>query len=201
MMTWPVMGSGLSFIDAIFETVSAVTTTGLSTSATMAGKPQTFLFSRAWMQWVGGLGIVVLCMAALIQPGLTAKRLDISKSFDDDIAGGTRAMSRRILIVYGMLTLLGIAVLMACGVDWFSAILYAIAAISTGGFAPYDGSLAALPNLYAETAVIVISMLGAVSLLVYYRNAVYQHVRHVHSILTHDIHDGADQRTNHANAL
>lgn len=169
MMTWPVMASGLGFTDAFFETVSAVTTTGLSISGTMAGKSQTFLFSRAWMQWIGGLGIVVLCMAALIQPGLTAKRLDISESFEKDIAGGTRAMAQRILIVYVVITLLGIAILVACGVGWFSAILYAISAISTGGFAPYDGSLAALPNLYAETAVIVISMLGAVSLLVYYR--------------------------------
>lgn len=90
VMTWPVMASGLGFFDALFESISAVTTTGLSTADSLVGMPRTFLFSRAWMQWIGGLGIVILCMAALIQPGLTAKRLDISESYDDDIIGGTR---------------------------------------------------------------------------------------------------------------
>ncbi len=97
VMIWPVMASGLGFADALFETVSAVTTTGLSTADNLASMTQTFLFSRAWMQWIGGLGIVILCMAALIQPGLTAKRLDISENYDDDIIGGTRAIARRVL--------------------------------------------------------------------------------------------------------
>ncbi len=68
VMAWPVMASSLEFLDALFETVSAVTTTGLSTTNTLLNKPDTFLFSRAWMQWVGGLGIVVLSIAAMIKP-------------------------------------------------------------------------------------------------------------------------------------
>lgn len=168
-MTWPVMASGLSFSDALFETVSAVTTTGLSTTDTLMGKTETFLFSRAWMQWIGGLGIVILCMAALIQPGLTAKRLDISESYDDDIIGGTRAMARRVLTIYTLLTIAGIVLLMLSGVDWYTSILYCLAAISTGGFSPHDTSLYGLQNHSAEAIVIVISMAGAVSLFLYYR--------------------------------
>ncbi len=169
VMTWPFMASGLSFVDALFETVSAVTTTGLSTTTSTMGMTKTFMFSRAWMQWVGGLGIVILCMAALIQPGLTAKRLDISESYDDDIIGGTRAIARRVLTIYTILTVAGIAFLLLLGVDWFTSILYSLAAISTGGFSPHDASLSGLPNHSAEVVVIMISMAGAVSLLLYYR--------------------------------
>jgi len=168
VMAWPTMASGLDFIDALFETVSAVTTTGLSTATSVEDKTETFLFSRAWMQWVGGLGIVVLGMAALFQPGLAAKRLDIAE-FSDDIIGGTRAVARRVLAVYLLLTIGGIGLLKLSGVDWYNALLYCLSAISTGGFSPHDASLAGLQNFTAECAVIVISMAGAVSLLLYYR--------------------------------
>jgi trk system potassium uptake protein TrkH len=67
VMSYPMMGSGLGFLDALFEAISGVTTTGLSTKATLVGTPQTFLFARAWMQWYGGLGVVVLSLA-LVRP-------------------------------------------------------------------------------------------------------------------------------------
>jgi trk system potassium uptake protein len=63
VMSYPMMGSGLGFLDAFFEAISGVTTTGLSTKAMLVGAPATFLFSRAWMQWYGGLGVVVLSLA------------------------------------------------------------------------------------------------------------------------------------------
>ncbi len=79
VLSYPMMGAGLKFLDAFFEAVSAVTTTGLSTKATLVGAPSTFLFARAWMQWYGGLGIVVLSLALVMQPGLVAKGLTASE--------------------------------------------------------------------------------------------------------------------------
>jgi len=75
VMSWPMMASGRGFFDALFESISGVTTTGLTTTSTVVDKPGSFLFARSWMQWVGGLGIVVLSLAVMIQPGLMAKRL------------------------------------------------------------------------------------------------------------------------------
>lgn len=166
-MTWPVMASGLDFSDALFECISAVTTTGLSTVAVAGLDMSTLLFSRAWMQWIGGLGIVVLCMAVLIQPGLTAKRLNIEESFEEDILGGTRAIARNTLVVYTAMTAAGIIVLMVTGVHWYDALLYSLTAISTGGFAPYSGSLAGLPNVLSQFSVIAIAIGGATSLLLF----------------------------------
>jgi trk/ktr system potassium uptake protein len=96
VMAYPMMGFGLSFLDAFFEAVSGVTTTGLSTQATLVGVPSTFLFSRAWMQWYGGLGIVVLSLALVVQPGVLSKVLAVDEVEADDLVGGTKAHTRRV---------------------------------------------------------------------------------------------------------
>jgi trk system potassium uptake protein TrkH len=108
VMSYPMMGSGLSFLDAFFEAVSGVTTTGLSTKATLIGAPATFLFARAWMQWYGGLGIMVFSLALVMQPDLVAKSLTVTEAEGDDLVGGTRAHARQVLNVYSLLTALGI---------------------------------------------------------------------------------------------
>jgi trk/ktr system potassium uptake protein len=64
------MSSGLRFLDALFEAISGVTTTGLNTKAALVGAPATFLFARARMQWYGELGTVVLSLALVMQPGM-----------------------------------------------------------------------------------------------------------------------------------
>ncbi len=169
LMTYPMMGSGLPFLDALFEAISAVTTTGLSTTATMAGKPETFLFARAWMQWYGGLGIVVLALAVMIQPGLAARRLGDMGEYEDDLIGATRSHVRHILFVYGILTCVGIMALTALGIGWWNGMLYTFAAVSTGGFSPYDGSLIALNGLPAQVVVTLLSVAGGISFIFYRR--------------------------------
>jgi trk system potassium uptake protein TrkH len=168
VMSYPMMSSGLGFLDALFEAISGVTTTGLSTKTTLVGAPQTFLFARAWMQWYGGLGIVVLSLALVMHPGLLAKGLAVTEAESDDLVGGTRAHARRALIVYSVLTALGITVSWLAGVGFFDAVLYTFAAVSTGGFAPHDGSLAmfAWP---AQVCITLLCLAGAVPLTLYYR--------------------------------
>ncbi len=168
VMSYPMMGSGLGFLDALFEAISGVTTTGLSTKATLVGAPQTFLFARAWMQWYGGLGIVVLSLALVMQPGLVAKGLAVTEAETDDLVGGTRAYAQRALKVYGVLTALGIIGSLAVGIGFFDAVLYTFAAVSTGGFAPHDGSLATF-GWPAQVWITLLCLAGAIPLAFYYR--------------------------------
>jgi trk/ktr system potassium uptake protein len=168
VMSYPMMGSGLGFLDAFFEAVSGVTTTGLSTKATLVGVQPTFLFARAWMQWYGGLGIVVLSMALVMQPGLVAKSLTVTETETDDLVGGTRARARRVLKVYGVLTGLGIIGSLAVGVGFFDSVLYTLAAVSTGSFAPHDGSLATL-GWPAQVWITLLCLAGAIPLTFYHR--------------------------------
>jgi len=168
VMSYPMMGSGLGFLDAFFEAVSGVTTTGLSTKATLVGAPPVFLFARAWMQWYGGLGIVVLSLALVIQPGLVAKGLAVTEAESDDLVGGTRAHARRVLIVYSFLTGLGIIGSLAVGVRFFDGVLYTFAAVSTGGFAPNDSSLAAF-GWPAQVWITLLCLAGAIPLAFWHR--------------------------------
>ncbi|MBU4261218.1 MAG: TrkH family potassium uptake protein [Proteobacteria bacterium] len=168
MMVYPMMAAGMGFVDAFFEAISGVTTTGLSTMATLAGAPATFLFSRAWMQWYGGLGIVILSLGLAMQPGLVAKGLVVTEAEAHDLVGGTRAHARRVMKVYVALTVIGILGALLLGVDLFDAVLYTFSAVSTGGFAPYDSSLSVF-GWPAQLWVSLLCLAGAVSLAFYHR--------------------------------
>jgi trk system potassium uptake protein TrkH len=170
VMAWPTMASGLSFGDAFFETISGVTTTGLSVTASIADKPPIFLFSRAWMQWVGGLGIVILFVATMIRPGLEAKRIGDLEDYEHDLIGSTRTHARRVIMVYSILTGFGIILLGLLGTGWFNGVVYSLSAVSTGGFSPHDASLAGLDNSWLQGLVILLSVAGAIPLVLYFRS-------------------------------
>ncbi len=164
----PLQASGIPFIDSLFETVSAVTTTGLSTLGAIEDRPQTFLFARAWMQWYGGLGIVILSLAMVLGPGLSSMRLATLETDNDDLAGGTRAYARRILLVYLALTGCGFIAWMLLGGSPLEGLYYVLAAVSTGGFAPSNNSLADLANLQLAWIVTLVCLAGAIPLALYY---------------------------------
>ncbi len=168
VMSYPMMVSGVGFLDAFFEAVSGVTTTGLSTKATLAGAPPGFLFARAWMQWYGGLGIVAFSLALVIQPGLVAKGLSLNENVADDLVGGTRAHTRQVLKVYVLITTMGIIGSWLLGIGFFDAVLYTFAAVSTGGFAPHDSSLGAL-SWPGQVWVTGFCLAGAIPLTFYLR--------------------------------
>lgn len=167
-MAYPMMGPGFGFGDAFFEAVSGVTTTGLSTRATLADASPAFLFARAWLQWYGGLGIVVLSLALVLHPGLVAMGLAVTEAETDDLVGGTRAHARRILEVYVVLTLLGILGSLLAGLGFFDAVLHSFAAVSTGGFAPSDASLATVGQS-GQVWITLLCLAGAIPLSFYYR--------------------------------
>ncbi len=169
VMSYPMMGSGLGFLDALFEVISGITTTGLTTTETLVGASSTFLFGRAWMQWYGGLGILVFSLAFFfIQPGLFAKSLAVTETEPDNLIGGIRAHTRRVLTVYSILTTLGIIGSLLLGMKLFDAVLYTFTAVSTAGFSPYDSSLAML-DWPAQVWITLLCLAGAVPLMLFYR--------------------------------
>jgi trk/ktr system potassium uptake protein len=166
IMSYPLMGSGLDFIDAWFEAVSAVTTTGLSTVTNVEKMPHTFLFARAWMQWYGGLGIVVFSVAILLNHHIALRRLITPDT--EGMLTTTRVYTRRVFTVYIVLTLAGFIILLLLLGNGFSAIVYTLAAVSTGGFAPLNSSLGDL-SLPAQYGISLLGLCGAIPLIFYYR--------------------------------
>ena len=166
VMSGPLVFQGISWIDALFEAISGVTTTGLSTLASVEDRSRTFLLGRAWMQWVGGLGFVVLSLALVLGPGIASRRLGAGSLDPADVAGSMRAHARHVLWIYLGLTVLGVIVLLLLGATGFDAVVHAFAGVSTGGFAPRDTSLEVL-GLRMQWGVLAISLLGAISLPLY----------------------------------
>lgn len=163
---YPIMAYGLGPLDAVFEAVSGVTTTGLSTLASIEGRPHSFLFLRAWLQWLGGLGVVVLVLALLAPRGLAAKRLGFDEGEAADFVGSTHGHARRVLVVYVVLTLVGMAAAAASGLPAFESVVLSLAAISTGGFAIADSSLIGLSG-WSQAAVCLTCLMGGVTLAAY----------------------------------
>jgi trk system potassium uptake protein TrkH len=160
--------SGLAPGDALLESVSAITTTGLSTLTNVEARPPLILFLRSWLQWLGGLGFVVLSVALLAGSSMVLRQLEITDPGDFDLAASTRVHARRSLLVYVGLTAATFAGSWASGLGPFEALLHTFSALSTGGFSTRSESFAAFgwaPQLVISAG----SLAGAVSLALWDR--------------------------------
>jgi len=168
LMAWPLAASGLSTGEALFEAISALTTTGLSTLAAIEDRSPALWFARAWMQWYGGLGIVVLSVGLLMGHQSAARRL-VEPFRPETLASTARTFARRMLLVYVLLTLAGIALLWPLCGDALTAVTHTLSAVSTGGFSPFQDSLAGFPAWPVRYAVIALAVAAAVPLALYQR--------------------------------
>jgi trk system potassium uptake protein TrkH len=113
------------------------------------------------------LGILVFALALMIRPSRLTKGLAAVENTEEDLVGGTRAHARYVLMVYSTLTAIGIGLLSLCGAGFFNALVYSFSAISTGGFAPHDASLAAVANWTQRTIIIGLCLAGSLSFVFY----------------------------------
>ncbi len=162
--------AGLQPIDALFEAVSGVTTTGLSTAGSVADRPRTYLVARAWSQWYGGLGIVVLSAAVMAGHGPAFRRLVAPDGASDEITAASRIYARRVFVFYLTATLLGITGLVLLSVPALHAVTHALAGISTGGFSSFDTSIAPLSGP-AAYLLMALGVAGGISLPLYFRTS------------------------------
>ncbi|UHD17360.1 TrkH family potassium uptake protein [Thiocapsa bogorovii] len=168
LMTYPLTAEGLSPLDAWFESVSGVTTTGLSLVPSPELHSDAFLFTRAWMQWFGGLGIVVLSLALAFGRSEDMRRLADAGADEDSLPQGTRIHARRAFTIYVLLTVAGLILVLPTDLSPFEAVIHTLAAISTGGFGSVSDSLAGFGRS-AQFALFGVSLLGALPLFLYYR--------------------------------
>ena len=157
-------------VDAFFESVSGVTTTGSTVIVGLDFAPPGILLWRAVLQWLGGIGIIVMAISILPMLQVGGMQLFRVEAFDADkvlpraaqIAGG-------IAIVYVFLTGLGTLVLWSIGMSGFDAICHAMTSIATGGFANYDASIGHFANPAIDWAMSTIMLLGSVPFVLYLR--------------------------------
>ena len=159
-----VLGMGLS--DALFESVSGVTSTGLTVAQGTVDWPFAGHVLRGWLQWTGGFAIAVAGVALILGPGAAASTLGSVGIEDRDILTSTRAQARDLLIAYSVITAFAIGVLMLLLPTWQEGVAIALTAVSTGGFTPRPDSLASY-SVAAQAVVILICLATSVSLIAY----------------------------------
>lgn len=160
----------LSVTDAFFESMSGVTTTGATVIVGLDHAPPGILLWRAILQWLGGIGIIVMAVAILPILQVGGMQLFRVEAFDADkvlpraaqIAGG-------ISIVYVFLTGLAALVLWMIGLSGFDAIAHAMTSIATGGYSTHDASVGYYNSAAVDWSISTFMILGSLPFVLYLR--------------------------------
>src|SRR6185312_7110928 len=136
----------LTFTRAYFETMSGLTSTGSTVLVGLDHLAPSLNLWRHELQWVGGLGIIVMALAVLPLLGVGGLQLYKGETpgpvKDDRLAPRIAETGRSIWLVYMLITAIGIVALRVCGMSWFDAICHAFSAVGLGGFSTHDASIA-----------------------------------------------------------
>lgn len=165
--------TGVNFSDSVFESISALTTTGATVLSNLDDMPLTFLMYRQFLQWMGGLGIVIFVVAVL--PMLNVGGMKLLKAEtpgpikDDKVSPRIANTARYLWGVYIGLTVLCAIAYYYGGMSLYDAVAHSFTTISTGGFSTHDESM----WFYKSHLLLVISnifmMLGAISFALHFR--------------------------------
>ena len=160
---------GFSFTDAYFEALSALTTTGSTIIEDLDLLSPGMLLWRSLLQWIGGIGIVV--MAIVLLPALRVGGMQLFRAESSDISNKPVArltnMAGLIAIVYLSLSALCAIAYAFAGMDGFDAINHAMTTIATGGFSTRDASIGHYDSVAIELVAIVFMTAGALPLIMY----------------------------------
>ncbi len=177
---------GMPFLDAYFESMSAVTTTGLSimmaptessSVALLDIAPLSLIFWRSFLSWVGGIGIVVLALMGLFGYYTKASKLIIAEGREERLKANLINSVREIWTIYIIMTIIGTVMLYLGGMDPFNALNYSMSAISTTGMSTTSVGLTGqnfgwlnegMHNFWIDISLIIIMVMGATSFYVHY---------------------------------
>ena len=157
----------ISYTDAFFEAVSGLTTTGATVMSSLDTLAPSLNFWRHMMNWLGGMGIIVLAVAILPMLGVGGTQLfkaeipGIDK--DSKMAPRISQTAKRLWLVYLTFTLLTCIGLKWAGMGWFDAVCHAMSAFALGGFSTHDASIAFFDSPAIEAVLIAATLLGAVN--------------------------------------
>ena len=161
------LGEGWRPLDAYFEAMSAWTGTGV-TLANTAALSHTSLMWRSLMQWVGGLGVIVLTLAVLARPGTASFTLYAGESREDKLRPSVVSTVRTLWRLYAALTVAGILVLLLAGLPVWDAINHAMTGIGTAGMSTQSGGIGDYDSLAVELALLPIMIVGSMPFVATY---------------------------------
>ncbi len=165
----PFMYYGMGLLDSVFEAMSGWTTTGLTMIADVEAMPRSLLFWRSFMQWLGGVGVIVLMLVILAGTGSAAEKLYQAEARKDRIKPRLLSTVRLIWWIYLIYSLAGILLYYLAGMTVFDAVNHSLSMLSTGGFSTRNLNIESFGSFGIELVTILIMMLGATNFLVHYK--------------------------------
>ena len=152
--------------DALFESVSGFTTTGI-TVLHPEQLPKSLLLWRSLTQWLGGIGIIILFIVTLPSAGISSYHTQGGSADERGVKSRVPRSIRRVGLVYVFYTLLGIGLFALAGMGIFDAVAHSLTAISTGGFSTKNSSLAFFSSPAINAVAILLMVLGSTSFIVH----------------------------------
>ena len=160
----------LSITDAFFESMSGVTTTGATVIVGLDNAPPGILLWRAILQWLGGIGIIVMAVAVLPVLQVGGMQLFRVEAFETEkVMPRAAQIAGSISIIYVSLTAIAAIVLWWLGMTGFEAVAHAMTSIATGGFSTSDKSLGYFDSAAIDWSICVFMVLGSMPFVLYLR--------------------------------
>jgi trk system potassium uptake protein TrkH len=157
----------LSLTDAYFETMAGLTTAGTTTLSGLDALPPSINLWRHELQWLGGLGIIVLAVAVLPMLGVGGRQLFKAETpgpmKDTALAPRITETARNLWVVYVIFTLLCIGALRWAGMSWLDAVCHGFSTVGLGGFSTHDTSIAYFDSPMIEFIMIVFMLLASIN--------------------------------------
>lgn len=172
--TFPFLFSGVltNFIDAYFEAMSGFTTTGATILDFIEGNPLSVLFWRDQIQWMGGMGIIVLVVAMLPALGVGGMQLfksEVPGPEPDKLKPRIKETAKLLYLVYIVISLLQVICLYLTGMSLYDAITHMFGTMCTGGFSPKNLSVGHYNNPTYEIIILIFMFIAGMNFTLHYK--------------------------------
>jgi trk system potassium uptake protein TrkH len=158
-----------SFVNAFFESMSGITTTGSTIISNLDEMPKSILLWRAILQWLGGIGIII--MAITLMPIMNVGGMQLFKISNNDssekILPKSKEIAIRLIYIYTSLTLLCGLTYKAFGMSFFDSLTHSMTTIATGGFSNYNESIGFFNSVSIEISAMIFIILGSLPFIAY----------------------------------
>jgi trk system potassium uptake protein TrkH len=161
-----------SVTDAYFESISGFTTTGASILDNIEGLSQGMLFWRSLIQWLGGMGIIVLSLAILPflrVGGMQLFKAEVPSPVPDKLKPRLKETAALLWKVYILFSVIMVALLLGGGMNLFDALCHAFTTLPTGGFSTKNPSIAHYQSTYIDITIIVFMVLAGINFTLHYQ--------------------------------
>jgi len=172
----------MTLTDAIFESMSGLTTTGATVLTGLDQLPRAILYYRQQLQWLGGMGIIVLAVAVLPMLGVGGMQLYRAETpgpvKDTKLTPRITETAKALWYVYLAFTITCAASYMAAGMGWFDALCHAFSTVAIGGFSTHDMSIGYFNSATIDLVAIVFMVAAGINFSLHFFAWRYVSIRH-----------------------